>query len=46
MMLVSSEPGEATGALGIVSLEDVIEELIGEEIVDEVRISPIRTVTE
>jgi metal transporter CNNM len=29
MMLVSNEPGEPTGALGIVSLEDVIEELIG-----------------
>ncbi|KAK9448306.1 uncharacterized protein V1518DRAFT_385054 [Limtongia smithiae] len=35
MMLVSDYPGEAYGALGVVTLEDVIEELIGEEIVDE-----------
>ncbi|KAK9462001.1 uncharacterized protein V1516DRAFT_673487 [Lipomyces oligophaga] len=35
MMLVSDSPGEAYGALGVVTLEDVIEELIGEEIVDE-----------
>lgn len=35
MMLVTNNPGEAKGALGIVSLEDVIEELIGEEIIDE-----------
>lgn len=28
-MLVTEHPGETTGALGIVSLEDVIEELIG-----------------
>ncbi|KAK9477874.1 hypothetical protein V1514DRAFT_332738 [Lipomyces japonicus] len=35
MMLVSSHPGEVYGALGVVTLEDVIEELIGEEIVDE-----------
>ncbi|KAK9315487.1 hypothetical protein V1524DRAFT_470213 [Lipomyces starkeyi] len=35
MMLVSASPGEAYGALGVVTLEDVIEELIGEEIVDE-----------
>ncbi|KAK9236136.1 hypothetical protein V1525DRAFT_363542 [Lipomyces kononenkoae] len=35
MMLVSDTPGEAYGALGVVTLEDVIEELIGEEIVDE-----------
>jgi metal transporter CNNM len=30
MVLVSSTPGENTGALGVVTLEDVIEELIGE----------------
>lgn len=35
MMLVSEYPGEAYGALGVLTLEDVIEELIGEEIVDE-----------
>ncbi|KAL3488363.1 hypothetical protein BJX62DRAFT_180532 [Aspergillus germanicus] len=33
--LVSSNPGENNGALGVVALEDVVEELIGEEIVDE-----------
>ncbi|KAI5778159.1 hypothetical protein EDC01DRAFT_623173 [Geopyxis carbonaria] len=35
MVLVSESPGENVGALGVVTLEDVIEELIGEEIVDE-----------
>ena len=35
MVLVSEFPGEDHGALGVVTLEDVIEELIGEEIVDE-----------
>jgi len=35
MLLVSNTPGQDGGALGIVSLEDVIEEMIGEEIVDE-----------
>ncbi|KAF2482313.1 hypothetical protein BDY17DRAFT_317058 [Neohortaea acidophila] len=35
MVLVSDFPGHAKGALGVVTLEDVIEELIGEEIVDE-----------
>ncbi|BGP16859.1 hypothetical protein JCM10213_007306 [Rhodosporidiobolus nylandii] len=35
ILLVSSTPGEAGGAMGVVSLEDVIEEMIGEEIVDE-----------
>jgi hypothetical protein len=35
MVLVSDHPGESHGALGVVTLEDVIEELIGEEIVDE-----------
>uniref|UniRef100_A0A060TIW5 ARAD1D41734p n=1 Tax=Blastobotrys adeninivorans TaxID=409370 RepID=A0A060TIW5_BLAAD len=35
MVIVSERPGEPVGALGVVTLEDVIEELIGEEIVDE-----------
>lgn len=35
MVLVSDHPGEDHGAQGVVTLEDVIEELIGEEIVDE-----------
>lgn len=35
MVLVSQFPGEPYGALGVLTLEDVIEELIGEEIVDE-----------
>lgn len=35
MIVVSDTPGEPTGALGVLTLEDVIEELIGEEIVDE-----------
>lgn len=35
MIVVSDNPGEAFGALGVLTLEDVIEELIGEEIVDE-----------
>ncbi|KAL5339467.1 hypothetical protein BJX70DRAFT_153725 [Aspergillus crustosus] len=35
MVLVSEYPGEDRGALGVVTLEDVIEELIGEEIIDE-----------
>ncbi|KAL1649538.1 cell agglutination protein Mam3 [Diplodia intermedia] len=35
MVLVSDFPGESYGALGVITLEDVIEELIGEEIIDE-----------
>ncbi|CEP13929.1 hypothetical protein [Parasitella parasitica] len=35
MAIVSSNPGSSSGALGVITLEDVIEELIGEEIIDE-----------
>lgn len=35
MVAVSTRPGAAYGAIGVLTLEDVIEELIGEEIVDE-----------
>lgn len=35
MVVVSLTPGGASGALGVLTLEDVIEELIGEEIIDE-----------
>ncbi|OBZ91946.1 Protein MAM3 [Choanephora cucurbitarum] len=35
MALISNEPGANSGALGVITLEDVIEELIGEEIIDE-----------
>ncbi|KAI1748603.1 hypothetical protein F4782DRAFT_516687 [Xylaria castorea] len=35
MVLISEYPGEDHGTLGVVTLEDVIEELIGEEIIDE-----------
>ena len=35
MILVSEDPGSDHGALGVATLEDVIEELIGEEIIDE-----------
>lgn len=34
MVLVSEYPGEDRGALGVVTLEDVIEELIGEYVTD------------
>ncbi|KAA8913178.1 hypothetical protein TRICI_003240 [Trichomonascus ciferrii] len=35
MVIVSQNPGDSTGAMGVLTLEDVIEELIGEEIIDE-----------
>lgn len=35
MALISDDPGGHRGALGVITLEDVIEELIGEEIIDE-----------
>ncbi|CCD26071.2 Mam3p NDAI_0G02940 [Naumovozyma dairenensis CBS 421] len=35
MCIVSKDPGSSQGAIGVLTLEDVIEELIGEEIVDE-----------
>lgn len=35
MVIVSETPGRDSGAKGVLTLEDVIEELIGEEIVDE-----------
>jgi metal transporter CNNM len=35
MVIVSQNPGDSNGAMGVLTLEDVIEELIGEEIIDE-----------
>ncbi|ORY35604.1 hypothetical protein BCR39DRAFT_511086 [Naematelia encephala] len=35
LLLITESPGKGEGAMGIVSLEDLIEEIIGEEIVDE-----------
>ncbi|CEP21577.1 unnamed protein product [Cyberlindnera jadinii] len=35
MVVVSERPGDSDGGIGVLTLEDVIEELIGEEIVDE-----------
>jgi metal transporter CNNM len=35
MVVISETPGKDTGVVGVLTLEDVIEELIGEEIIDE-----------